>query len=417
MTQQSITPVLEQHAEQGAFLWLLRDRTVFHPQMDLRDLVELDDRIDAHLEGLSIAGERGWATCVRDYAWADPGEVFVASVLATESGSAARFEVVLEIASRSYELSRGLVSALGWLALDEVVDTIVEMLASSEPALRRMGVAAAAAHRHDLGPALSDALNDEDASVRARALKAVGELGRIDLLPAARRHLRAEDPWCRFQAASALALHAGDAEALQVLRETVEADAPGGGAALDLVIRRAGPADAMAWLSRLAADDHLVRTAVVAAGVAGYPGLVPWLIERMADPTLARPAGQAFEMITGVDRAHDGMEAEAPDGYVAGPSDDPEDPDVEIDPDEGTAWPDPDDIRRWWQDNETRFQTDTRHLLGQPLSAEPLHQVLRRGKQRQRAAAALELAILQPGTPLFELRAPGFRQQRLLGLV
>jgi len=39
---------------------------------------------------------------------------------------------------------------------------------------------------------------------------------------------------------------------------------------------------------------------------------------------------------------------------------------------------------------------------------------LKNGYQRQRAAAALELAILKPGRPLFEVRAPGFRQQQLL---
>lgn len=33
-----------------------------------------------------------------------------------------------------------------------------------------------------------------------------------------------------------------------------------------------------------------------------------------------------------------------------------------------------------------------------------------------RAVAALELAIRQPGTPLFNTSAPGFRQQALLGL-
>ena len=36
------------------------------------------------------------------------------------------------------------------------------------------------------------------------------------------------------------------------------------------------------------------------------------------------------------------------------------------------------------------------------------------GRQRQRAAAALELAIRQPSQPLFEVRAPGFRQQTIL---
>jgi len=43
-----------------------------------------------------------------------------------------------------------------------------------------------------------------------------------------------------------------------------------------------------------------------------------------------------------------------------------------------------------------------------------LNHVLRTGYQRQRIAAALELAIHQPGIPLFETRAPGFVQQKLL---
>ena len=41
--------------------------------------------------------------------------------------------------------------------------------------------------------------------------------------------------------------------------------------------------------------------------------------------------------------------------------------------------------------------------------------VLKTGYQRQLIAAALEFAIHQPGTPIFETRAPGFVQQRLLG--
>jgi hypothetical protein len=40
--------------------------------------------------------------------------------------------------------------------------------------------------------------------------------------------------------------------------------------------------------------------------------------------------------------------------------------------------------------------------------------VLRSGYQRQRIAAALELALMRPDRPLFERRAPAFRQQALL---
>ena len=36
-------------------------------------------------------------------------------------------------------------------------------------------------------------------------------------------------------------------------------------------------------------------------------------------------------------------------------------------------------------------------------------------KQRQRTAAALELSMRQPGSPLFETRMPGFRQRQILG--
>jgi uncharacterized protein (TIGR02270 family) len=85
-----------------------------------------------------------------------------------------------------------------------------------------------------------------------------------------------------------------------------------------------------------------------------------------------------------------------------------------MDPDEHLPWLDPALIRKWWTKHNSRFQKGTRYLLGKPMSIEWLRQVLRSGRHRQRAAAALELAIRQPGQPLFEVRAPGFRQQAVL---
>ena len=78
-------------------------------------------------------------------------------------------------------------------------------------------------------------------------------------------------------------------------------------------------------------------------------------------------------------------------------------------------WPDPVAVRKWWEGHQGGFSSGTRYLVGQPIGPESLGRVLREGYQRQRAAAALELAIMTPGKPLFEVRAPGFRQQRLLG--
>ena len=104
---------------------------------------------------------------------------------------------------------------------------------------------------------------------------------------------------------------------------------------------------------------------------------------------------------------------EKPDGFEADPTENHEDEIVELDQDEDLPWPDVGLIEQWWGNNQGRFAAGTRYLCGEPMRVESLNQVLRTGRQRQRLAAVIELAIRQPCTPLFEVRAPGFRQQVL----
>ena len=52
--------------------------------------------------------------------------------------------------------------------------------------------------------------------------------------------------------------------------------------------------------------------------------------------------------------------------------------------------------------------------MGEPVSVPHCQKVLREGYQRQRMAAAEYLCLLNPGTPLFNTRAPAWRQQRWL---
>src|SRR5215475_13163527 len=97
-------------------------------------------------------------------------------------------------------------------------------------------------------------------------------------------------------------------------------------------------------------------------------------------------------MITGLDLEAAQLEGEQPEGFESGPNDDPEDEDVETDPDESLPWPSPEGIRDWWRVNQAKFQPGMRYLMGQPMVTAWLQVVLRRGYQRQRVAAALELA-------------------------
>jgi uncharacterized protein (TIGR02270 family) len=150
------------------------------------------------------------------------------------------------------------------------------------------------------------------------------------------------------------------------------------------------------------------------AGIAGDPALVPWLIQQMQEQKSARAAGEAFTLITGADLALLDLERKPPEDFQFGPNDDPDDPNVDMDPDDGLPWPDVKKVEAWWHANEARFQKGTRYFMGQPVTKEHCIHVLKTGYQRQRVLAAQYLCLLEPGTPLFNTSAPAWRQQRLL---
>jgi uncharacterized protein (TIGR02270 family) len=411
-----IESIVEQYAEEAAFLWILRDAAVRAPHYSLNDLADSDERVEAHIDGLRVAGEAGWSFCADALAQEEPGEVFAAAVLAFESEQDQRIKMVLEAATTDPVLSRGLISALGWQRFDQVKEHIDQLLRSFIPELRRIGIAASAVHRQDPGSALVDALNDGDTFLKARAIRAVGELGRIDLLYMLKNQLAAEDKECQFWAAWSAVLLGDRGEALEFLKTLATSKSPFQENALSLTLRVMDNPSAQNWLKEMSQQPDWLRYTVIGAGVAGDPVHIPWIIEHMEVPELARVAGEAFTMITGVDLAYEDLEGEWPEGFEAGPTEEPEDKDVEMDPDEDLPWPEPKLIAEWWAKNKAAFRNGTRYLLGQPISPEHLQEALRKGFQRQRAAAALELAILQPGQPLFEVRAPGFRQKQILGL-
>ncbi len=412
-----IESIVEQHAEEAAFLWILRDAAVQAPHYSLKDLADIDERVEAHIDGLRIAGETGWSFCADALTQEEPGEVFAAAVLAFESGQDQRIEMVLKAAATEPELSRGLISALGWLRFDQVKEYIDQLLRSLTPELRRIGVAAFAVHRQDPGPMLINALNNEDTFLKTRAIRAAGELGRIDLFPMLKNHLAAEDKDCQFWAGWSAVLLGDRGESLEFLKTLATSESPFRESALNLTLRVMDNISIQNWLKEMSQQPDWLRYTMIGAGVAGNPVRIPWLIEHMEVPELARVAGEAFTMITGVDLAYEDLEGEWPEGFEgfeAGPTEEPEDEDVELDPDEDIPWPEPKLIDEWWAKNKAAFRYGTRYLLGQPISPEHLQEALRKGFQRQRAAAALELAILQPGQPLFEVRASGFRQKQIL---
>ena len=241
---------MEQHAEEAAFLWLLRNAAVHEPHYSLSDLAHLDDRVEAHIDGLRIAGDDGWELLKEAIAWEEAGEVFAAAVLAFETGVEERMQVVLETGSNDYELSRGLVSALGWLPFNQANGYIENLAAAESSALSRIGLAASVAHRQNPGQFLINALSDSDAVLRGRALRAAGELGRKDLLPPLKDHTKEDDTNCRFSSAWSAAI-LGDASAVPILRNIVEGEDPHAEKACSMALRLMHFPDSHAWLQQL----------------------------------------------------------------------------------------------------------------------------------------------------------------------
>ena len=126
----------------------------------------------------------------------------------------------------------------------------------------------------------------------------------------------------------------------------------------------------------------------------------------------ARLAGEAFSLITGTDLGCCGLEGKPPENFEAGPNDDPDDPNVDMDPDEGCHGQTR-ESQAWWAANGA-VSNGTRYFMGAPVTREHCIDVLKNGYQRQRILAAHYLCLLEPGTPLFNTSAPAWRQQRLL---
>lgn len=406
--------IVEQHAENAAFLWLLRDRAVLAPHISLAKLTELDGRIDAHLDGLRLAGDQGWQTCCDALAQGVTGELFAASVLALESADPGRIAVVLAVAARTTPLARAVVSAIGWVSPDLAVPIITHLVQSEVPLHRRIGVAGAAVHRINPGEVLNSSLRDRtNPLLVARALRAIGELGMKQMKSAVCAHLDSADDDIRFAAAWSACL-LGERAAVRVLGGFAVDAGRYAERACSIALRCLPLRDAYKAHDEIASHPELTRLAISAAGLIGDPALVGWLLHCAAAPEAARLAGEAFTMITGADLEQPALAGEPPEGFDAGPTDDPGDENVAPDPDEHLPWPNWEGLRDWWYDYRDQFRAGSRYLLGNPIEAGWLYEVLAAGKQRQRAAAALELALDRPGNVLFEVRAPGGEQKRLL---
>ena len=408
----AIPQVVQEHAIETASLWDSRDRLLHAPDVRLEGIGRTDKRIEAHLDGLAVAGADETATS--ELLAQDPGcgEVFAATAVALSANRTQLLDRALALVSDTPKLRRGLLSAFGWTSAQRLRGVVAELLYAGNGLRRLAGLTACAIHRVD--PGVTPRLQDPDANLRARALRAAGELGLRHLVSLCARSMSDDDTHCKFWAAWSAVLLGDREEALDELKALSLEEGPDAGRACSLALHASDVGQGHSLLQTIASDPARKRQLIRGTGHVGDPRYVPMLIGYMEDDKFARLAGEAFSMITGLDLSLPPLYRPQPEDFDSGPTEDPEDENVDMDEDDGLPWPDRERAQRWWSANQARFVAGIRYFMGEPVSRELCIRVLKEGFQRQRIAAAEYLCLLQPGVMLFNTAAPAWRQQRWL---
>ena len=196
----------------------------------------------------------------------------------------------------------------------------------------------------------------------------------------------------------------GDHSAVDQLQDYVESHGSLQHLAIQTAFRVLPVEVARQWISRLAADPEQARAVIQATGVLGDPLPVPWLIEKMRKMETAKIAAEAFVMITGISLERYELMIDGPDVITVVPNDDPNDENVSLDEDENLPFPDVDKVAYTWQKHGGKYAAGQRYFMGSAISPEALQSKINGGLQRQRQAAALQLALLEPQTPLMNTK-------------
>jgi uncharacterized protein (TIGR02270 family) len=409
-----ISEVLSQHVDELAMLWSTRQALVASGYIGLAELVRIDGRIAAHEDGAAVGGEAAIEILKNRVAEPETERAFALAAVALNLHDRVAFAYAVSAVPPEGSGACGVAFALGWAPDEHLADVARDLLASTAAPRRWLGLAACRLHRVDPRAALLRGLEDRDARMRGEALRTAGEIGRSELVSRCVAAVEDEVADCRFWAARSAVLLGDRNKGLHALMGIGIVRGLRRDLAFRLSIQALDVGAAHLLLQVLRKDPLAPRWLIQGSGIAGDPVYVSWLIGHMANEKTARLAGEAFSLITGVNLERSGLEGKQPENFEPGPNDDPDDLNVEIDPDDGLPWPDVAKIEKWWDANSSRFQKGTRYFMGAPVTREHCIDVLKNGYQRQRILAAHYLCLLDPGTPLFNTSAPAWRQQRLL---
>lgn len=400
--------IFEQYVEESSFLWLMRSIAVDQPHYNMADLRALENRLQNHIDGLMTSIDVAWEVCEKALELNGPGEVFTSAIVAFKSHDHLKIQKVVESGLANEETVKGLISAIAWLPSQISHPWIQRFLTSKDINHKYLAIAICSIRRENPGEFLTKFLQREDCMqherLYSRCLRIIGELKRHDLVTELNKGHSSDNNNIVFWSSwSGILL--GDKNLVRNMESHIFHKSPYQDRALNIAFRVLPIDLARTWISRLSGDAEHMRTVIKATGILGDPHAVDWLVLKMRETKFARLAGESFTMITGIDLEHNSLNQPAPTHYTPIPSENYEDGNVAMDEDENLPWPNYELIANTWKQYSNQFTKGQRYSLGKEINSSILTQHIQNTYQRQRHAAALELALLDVNSYLVNTKA------------
>lgn len=359
-----IGALLEEHLDELEFLWAQRRGALRSPRYSPHELCELEERIEAHVQGVLVGGAAGVPFCAERLAAEDTDAVFAAAYALLRLNDAPAAERVVN-AFLEAECNRldGLCAALCHGPIHAVRDRLRSSLTSAPPAV---ALAAAAVLTFQGGADLpvgflNPYLEHAKAELRRSAWRIAGRL-KVPRLPAEyQKALGDEDEAVRREAFEAAAW-ARQQWLPGHCRQLLHKPAPAAGAGRWLLAVLGTPHDLPALVD-LAGNAALGPTRFAVLGAFGHPGVVEALLPEIAgqEPRSAVAAAAAFTKITN-------CRIDSEQRVTLPPDDGSTADELEQEFLEEVFLPDPELARQHWSQLRERFSHGTRWCRGFDLS-------------------------------------------------
>ena len=177
--------IYEEYADNASFLWVLRNRQLTQPQVLAQNIADLDNRINANLQGLLLSPDDAWSLLEEASQFEQGGEAFAMAVIGFQSGDPGKIQRATEFGLLNPDTCRGLVSALAWLPGPIIHPWLKQFFTSKNLDHKYLAVAACSLRWEDPAQYLSQIISREDcradSRLYARCLRSIGEFKRRDL--------------------------------------------------------------------------------------------------------------------------------------------------------------------------------------------------------------------------------------------